>query len=290
MRALIRVRVGSHGFSTCVACIAALLVDNAAARAEDTLDPGLPPAPAVAPPPRTPAATIPGGRVPDPLFHAVINRRVTLAMRPGGEIRCYLLGEEGDTLVCGSIPGGEVLLINKGDVAAVRIDLAALDARPVRDGDGGNYERSAELEVPGKERHFGIHIGLSPALTIDYEHSYFYGFGSFNLVWPLLSVGESRLSVAMAFGAGVTFRASTRWKFDVFLAVTPNRFFQSRWDIGVGAGIGMHYTFPSGMSLGFKVPVIGYSFATRSTSDSRFGIYYLSTGLGYPFFTLGYRF
>jgi hypothetical protein len=240
------------------------------------------------PAPRAPRPA--SGALPDASFHAVRGRVVWLRTTAGAELTGQLLSDDGPTLTLAAQPSNDVVTLAKSDIAALRLAEVAppIVAPPP-------VATAVAVEPPPRERHFALGLGIAPAFELDVDAGLFYGFANVSLVLPMASDGNL---FAMAVGGGVSFHVSrtSNWRFDVFAALTPVKL-DSEWDLGIGIGIGMHYTFRSGFTLGFKAPILGYaprvdggaSQSSRSSGES-VAVYYLSGAMGLPILSLGYRF
>jgi hypothetical protein len=232
-----------------------------------------------------PNATASEPSVPDASLRAVAGQLVTLRLRGGQELAGRLLAIDPVTVTLARLPSQTVVTVAKSELTELRLlpqapVVVPTPAVPV-----------AEVaSAPARERHFGLHLGLAPALDLDVDYKLFYGFANVSLIFPAATDGNW---VSFSFGAGlnVPMTKRTAWKLELFTYVTPLRF-DGDWWVGFGAGLGVHYTFRSGIALGLKIPVIGYSFTTKSTvqSGEAIGYFYLASATGLPLFSLGYRF
>jgi hypothetical protein len=151
-------------------------------------------------------------------------------------------------------------------------------------------------------RGVGLGFGIGAmAPMIDFDFHPFYGFISGGLLPPAASNGDMG---ALMFGAGLTFQIvrNSPWQFDVFAHVSPGWQRSDTYDyasganplqavVAMGFGVGFHYNFASGFALGFKFPLMGFSFGGSGGSGSdALGRYYALAYMGAPVFSLGYRF
>jgi hypothetical protein len=155
--------------------------------------------------------------------------------------------------------------------------------------------------APGARRILGIGVSPLGTVNIDADYRRLHGFVSTSLTMPLLTASGDHLWTASAIGAGISLpvRKGSRWRLDVFGGAMPLRVTSYYTYLGFGVGGGFHYTAPSGFTLGFTFPVVG--FATRLGSsptgydppfryNDSLGYYYLAATAGLPIFTMGYRF
>jgi hypothetical protein len=220
-----------------------------------------------------------GAPIPDAVFRALGERQVLLRMRDGGMLCGNLLGFDASTVTLAMVPSLSVAAVPRGEIVEVRL------APPLTMAPG-------PPPPPERERHFALALGLPPAVAIDVDYKLFYGFFNISLVFPAATGGRW---VSLGTGLGVNFRLSqrSRWKMEVFGAITPLRFSENEpWVVGIGLGLGFHYTTLSGFTVGFKVPVIGYGVQVGrgNRGGENAGYYYLSSATGLPLASLGYRF
>jgi hypothetical protein len=237
-----------------------------------------------------PAAADPGA-VPDAVYRAVKDRIVAIRTRAGIEVVGRLLAEEAQTVTLAAVPTGEVVVLAKVDVAGVRL------VEPVAPPPAPAAVAAAPAPEPPLNRHFGLLLGLAPALNIDLDYGLFYGFANASLVLPIASGGDL---AGFSVGVGTNFNVSAHHpglKLEVFAYTSPARLGSDEWVYGFGVGIGLHYTFRSGFSIGFKAPILGYSvnsrrssYSSSSSSGEAVAEFYLSSAMGLPIFSLGYRF
>ncbi|MBL8952172.1 MAG: hypothetical protein JNK82_15425 [Myxococcaceae bacterium] len=148
----------------------------------------------------------------------------------------------------------------------------------------------------------GIHVGLNLGLfSVDAQAGHFYGFIAGNAGIPLVSNGNLGSVVA---GVGYTFaltQGESRWMMDV-LGIVPvgwmQNFSTNGRDIygGAGVGVGFRYLHRSGFTLGFKVPVFGFTLGTPvanaggSAGATSVGLFYLANAISLPVVSFGFRF
>jgi hypothetical protein len=239
---------------------------------------------ALLPPP--PAAAAP--KVADASFQAMLYRWVELRLDDGREIKGQLVLVDADTVGVAPV-GAEALLFEKAKVVSLLAGEAPLPARVV-----AARPEPLESGAEPRERHFGAQFGVLPGLLLDVDYGYVYGFASMSILFPAL---ESGRWIPLAFGAGVNLPRDSAWKMEVFALYAPSCVEPSGkwWYHGYGLGLGVHYTSSIGLTLSFKVPVLGSAFRTGRwegafTVSDRVRRFYISGFSGMPFFTIGYRF
>lgn len=144
-----------------------------------------------------------------------------------------------------------------------------------------------------------MHLGLSPGIAADFEFGMFYMFLSAS---PLATLASSGNVFGFCAGAGLSITLPSRWHFDVFADVAPlwwkggpSSFGQEASYVGLGVGIGFHYTSPRGWAIGFKAPLLGAA-PTLGGTGSGYDVtaatemFYLANVVSLPMVSLGYRF
>lgn len=263
-----------------------------------------------------PAATAPASApVPDAVFRAVVGRQVELRMVDGQTLTGQLLNLEADNAVV-ALPDGRVTAVPRAQVLDVRLSAAAApatapapapaDVPKAEEKKDENKEAARVPDVEPVDRHFGLQFGLGPGVLVaDLAYGAFYGFLSGSLALPMYSAGTSNNLGGVTLAPGLSFKMATdrNWRFDLFVSASLGYYghndyswdgSENRWtsvDGSVGVGIGFHYTAQSGLTAGFKVPVLGFAFGRDVNSLKTSGLYhYLNTLVSYPVATIGYRF
>ena len=221
--------------------------------------------------------------VPDATLMALRGHILSITQRSGACFVGQIIGFDAASVTLALVPSRSIVTIPRSDIAG----LALAEAPPTT-------TAAPDLTAPPlpppfvHNRHFGLQLGLAPAVTLDVEAGHFYGFLSADLVLPM---ADTQL-LGFSGGAGVTFALSPRshWNMDIFAHLDIARF--SEYDIGGGVGIGFHYTASNGFTLGFKIPILGYSGTNESNNNSAEGVafYYLGAVMSLPVISLGYRF
>ena len=221
--------------------------------------------------------------VPDVSFGTMLERAVSIEQVGGRTHSGKLVHFDAETVTLIEDDTREVVTLARSTVTHLRAGETATNA-------------SSERDLADR-RHFGVQFGVSPSLMFDYDLALLYVFADINIVFPLTTLGNTRPWFAGSVGAGMSFKVTTtsRWKLDIFASLNPVRI-DSDMYIGFGVGVGMHYTFPSGFTFGFKVPALGYALRENTFGDSfnkasdGVGYFYLTGAMGLPLLSFGYRF
>jgi hypothetical protein len=228
--------------------------------------------------------------VPDATLRAVKDQTVTVCLRNGAALRARIVAFEASTLTVALSLSGSVVTIDRTEVTDVRLPLAIPPPPPPA--------VSVAAPAPGRQRHFGLQFSGAPGIMLDVDYKLFYGFANFPFVYPATTGGGL---LPMSFGLGVNFPVArgSRWKMEVYGFVAPLRIEldggeddggpSNPWSVAIGVGIGVHYTFPSGFSLGLKSPVLGWATNAGSIGNAM-AAFYLSSAMGLPLLSMGYRF
>jgi hypothetical protein len=245
----------SNSGSLIIRALFALLVLCGAARAQIEDEP-------------QPAAVTPV--VPDVVLRAVGDRPVRLKRQDRTETRARILSVDRSTVVVALDPTQTVVAIPRAEIVEVQLLEAAAP--------------------PERARHAGIAASIAPGLALDVDYRLFYAFFNFDFVLPATFAGKF---IAFAGGGGVNFRLGqrSRWKMEAFALVAPIEF-NREWWVGLGAGIGFHWTSPSGFTVGIKLPILGYTATTDPFTKvaQRFQYFYMAAAAGLPVLAVGYRF
>jgi hypothetical protein len=248
------------------------------------------PTDSLSPPPPPDVSAGPGAdRLPDVAWAAAKDRVVTLETS-SGTVSGHLLAFD-DLDVVLTLPNGVVTTVARADIKLLRMGAVAAVAVP---------DLEVEPERTGEPRHFGLHLGLSPGIAADFEYGAFYMFLSAS---PLATLASAADMYGFCTGAGFSIVLPSHWHFDVFADAAPLwwsnggpvSFGSQGMYMGVGVGIGFHYTSPSGWAIAFKAPLIGaapilsgtafsYDIATATLMS------YLANVVSMPIVSLGYRF
>lgn len=249
-------------------------------------------------PPSTPqVATAPAARGPTDLeLRALGERFVLLRTVDSKEIQGRILLVEGDTIVVRTAPSQQIASVSRASVAAVfLLDLP----RPVALDAGG--PQVPTVERPTRKRFVGLNFSAAPGFALDVESGLFHGFANVGIILPLAS--EATI-VPFALGLGVGLPVAPRLpnlRLDIFgyLALmadgryAPGASYRGNY-IGLGAGLGMHYTWNNGLTLGFTLPGLGYSVVSPSPAKpvsvaTATAYFYYASSVALPLGYVGYR-
>jgi len=217
--------------------------------------------------------------VPDASLRAVIDRVVQLDVQ-GRVIEGRVLGFEDSTVTIANVVTGEVTSVPRAQL--VRVTLVEPSERERR-------------------RVWGLQSSLLGTVVVDVERGRLRGFASTNLLLPLITLSGESTWFAGAVGAGVSWpmSATSHWKLDLFGEVLPFHTTSFYTYLGVGVGGGFHYTAPSGFTLGFTFPIVGfasrlghspYGYEASFRYNDSLAYYYVGALAGMPLLTFGYRF
>jgi hypothetical protein len=205
---------------------------------------------------------------------------LSVTQRSGACLVGQLLGFDAASVTLALVPSRSIVTIPRGEIAGLQLaEAPATTAAP---------DSSPPPPPFVHNRHFGLQLGLAPAVTLDVEAGHFYGFLSADVVLPMADTSL----LGFSGGAGATFALSPRshWNIDVFAHLDVARL--GDFAVGGGVGLGFHYTASNGFTLGFKIPILGYSSTAGSDGNSANSVayYYLGAVMSLPVVSLGYRF
>ena len=139
-----------------------------------------------------------------------------------------------------------------------------------------------------------MQLGILPGVDLDVQYDLFYGFAAVSVLLPAVSKGSW---VPLAFGAGVNLPRDSQWKLEIYALYAPSCVEPSGkwWYHAYGLGLGVHYTRPNGLTLGFKIPLVGLAERSGSWSGSystsdKARQFYIDAAVSLPLFSIGYRF
>ena len=225
--------------------------------------------------------------VPDSAWEVVKDRPVVVTLTTGGEVRGRPIAVDEDFVTLIEDGSGRVIPIARMQVATLHIPAAPAPAPPV-------------------ERHVGLQLYTGPGnIMVDFDIRHFYGFVGGSVGYPIIFSGTSNQYGGGVVAAGAQWRLSptSNWKFDLTATLLPT--WWSGFSVGIGVSAGFHWTSPSGLTVGFKIPVFGlapgYSGVTGdftasdkykpiSNGSSLIANYYLEASMALPMASLGYRF
>jgi hypothetical protein len=232
-------------------------------------------------------------------------------MRTGSTVPAFVLASDGDTLMVAVVPKGQIVAVPKRDVFDVRVVLTP----PVQHFYlPDTHEAPAETRpepppapLPPSTRYFGMHLGIPPAVMVDIDYGHFLGFANVSILMPFLTEGTEESGApfggfgtshlwAFTVGAGATFpfAPSSRWRFDLFAIAegsnwSSNTSFAETYG-AFGLGMGFHVTLDQGFSFGVKGPLVGGATGTSGGSASALTTFFVSSLVGLPLVSFGYRF
>jgi hypothetical protein len=226
--------------------------------------------------------------VPDASLRAVSGHVVRLELDGSPAVEGRVLAFEAATVTLTATGSNEVVTVPRDKLQRmIAIEVTAPAATTV--------------EAAEKMRVFGLQFSLLGTVAVDADYKLLHGFASTSLLLPIVTASGNNTYVAAAVGGGVSIPMgkTSRWKLDVFGEVLPLHTTSYYTYLAFGVGAGFHYTASSGFTIGFTVPVIGFSTRLGSSPtgyDASFryndsvGYYYLAAVAGMPLITMGYRF
>ena len=256
----------------------------------------------VAPPPlASPEADAAQTLLPDALFRSLGDRVVALRLTTGGEIIGRLLGVEPTLLVVSTSPSNQVITLPRAAVAEVRLLGAAPPPPPIY----VNRDGEPVLQPAPRQRHVGLNLSAAPGFLLDLDYGRFRAFANLGIVLPLATNG-ALVPFSLGLGGGIPVSArNPGLKLDLFAffsvigdASNHSSYTYNDTLVSFGAGLGLHNTWRNVLTLGFTIPVLGYSVFTAqsntgsSSSKTSTGIayFYLAGVESLPIGFIGYRF
>lgn len=151
-----------------------------------------------------------------------------------------------------------------------------------------------------------LNLSVAPGMDLDLDVGLFHGFANTGIVLALATNGAI-VPFSLGLGVGIPWsRSLPALKVDVFAHLSAvwdvfgndNDFGPGRGNsVSFGAGFGIHYTWSNGFTLGFTIPLVGYSLVLGDTGSSgqpdtttAIGYYFLTSSESLPLGYLGYRF
>jgi hypothetical protein len=253
------------------------------------------------PPAPPPSGEAPPAALPDDAFRSMGARPVVLKLTDGRELAVRILAVKPELLVISLSSNGQIRTLLRQSVASVRL-LASTPALALLP----DCSLSRPPAPPPRQRHFAVNLSLAPGFNLDADAGLFHGFA--NVGFVLLAATKLAI-VPFSLGLGVDLPLAHNLpalRLDIFAHMNII------WDIypensdfgppmmgswmGFGAGLGLHYTWNNGLTLGFTVPLLGYAFqfgqaAEPFNYDLGSGVlnYFLTSLEALPLFYLGYR-
>jgi hypothetical protein len=225
--------------------------------------------------------------LPSQVFEAVVGR--TVVVQSGDELQlAQVLSVTPTMLVVARRPTGEVVTVPRTSVTSLRLRAPT--------------DPATALE-PETGRRLGVLLALSPGLVVDAQSGAFYGFGSVSLLLPFLTqtdfTGTTTTHLwAFVVGTGVSLEpfGTSRVRIDAFALVGAMNWAPGgaarlgQPSMSLGVGLGVHYTWPSGLTLAVKLPVLGFDVLDVSSPSTSLGVFFANMAVGLPVLSVGYRF
>ena len=267
-----------------------LVVMPAAARAQSA------PLPAV-------VGEAPPTGLPESLFLAVRDRPVVLQLSDGTEVIARILSTAPGQVLIRILTSHIDAVLDRARITSVRLfqgsRLPGLPPAQQMRVEPRQPEVSAR-----KRRHVAFDHSIVQGFQLDVDAGLFHGFANLGIALALVSEGRV-VPASLGLGVGLPVSRDRALKLDLFAHVniigdvetSPPAYSSEklRNRIGVGVGVGLHYTWYNGVNLGFTLPIFGYAFEFRSSSTSGvnnaagIAYYFLTSAEALPFFYVGYR-
>lgn len=273
--------------STIGAGLAVALVTSSLGAAAADEDGGAPPRASL---PAGPVA----GAIPDASFFAMLDREVEVETSDGARYAGRLVRVDVHTITVVADKTRDVVTLHRAVITRLRAAEAPPPAAPAPAAPPPSAPANASavpLE-PEVERNVGLSFNVAPGVSADVETGRFYGFASWDIL-ALIVGADKNVVLSGALGAGLTLQAfpGSRWRFDLFGMVSPLVIPKEGSYVGIGAGIGLHYTFSSGFTVGAKIPAFGLAWSNKDYKlGESFALFYGTGMAGLPVLSVGYRF
>ncbi len=209
----------------------------------------------------------------------------TIYMRNGAQLRARIVSVTASVVVV-------ELCLAKSIVDLDRVDIVRIERYPLRP-----PPTATVAPLAAADRHFGL-LGSLPTggVMLDLDYRLFYMFGNVALVLPAASSGRL-VSAGIGAGVALPLRKRSAWKLELFGFFAPYRAeldnledypSEKAWHFGLGVGVGIHYTSATGLTLAFKIPIVGFAtgFGSAAQGVSNFDGAAL---LGLPIASIGFR-
>lgn len=234
-------------------------------------------------PPPAPSITLRPSAV-DPRLETLRRETISVRLLDGRELRGELLAYDAAYLLLRQ-PGQEPCAIARTDIAWID----PVNRRPAPIAPTARTIDPFATEDAESRRHFALHATLiAPGLGMDLSLGRFYGFANVALYVPLPMDSNARnWGGSLGLGASWRMGSRTNWHFDVFghLSLYVSDDFPL---VAVGAGLGFHYTAPSGFTVAIKLPINGL--VPQGGPFYGTAYYYLVAPGTMPLLSIGYRF
>ena len=228
--------------------------------------------------------------LPDVVWRAVVGRLGALQMTDGSELKARIVSFTSELLIVSVDPSAPVVTVPRASVTGVRLLL--VPPLPARD---------PAAEPPRRQRHVGLNLSIAPGFDLDLDAGWFHGFANLGITLPMGTNGGI-IPVALGLGAGIPLSRDRALRLDLFAhlnvigKVLPSTYLGFGNRVAFGAGLGLHYTWRHGLTMGFTLPIMGYaidvtpSSAPDSASNPQgVGSYFLSSFEALPLGFIGYR-
>lgn len=165
---------------------------------------------------------------------------------------------------------------------------------------------STTAVAPPSQTYFGVHVGLNLGLvSVDAMINRFYVFAAGNFGVPLVTNGGVGAVIAgIGYNIAISQPGDSMWFMD-FIGMVPVGWLQTGCFVspcpnqpygGFGVGVGFRLLHRSGFTLGFKIPVFGFTVGPAASAGSGFqgassvGLFYLAALIALPLVSFGFRF
>jgi hypothetical protein len=240
--------------------------------------------------------------LPDAIFRAVLNRSVVLQLTDGQELAVRILDVRPEELIISLSSSGQVRTLPRAYVTTARLPSATPVIALAPD-----CPEPRLPAAPLRKRYLAVNLSLVPGFDLDLDAGLFHGFSNLGIL--MLAATNSEI-VPLSFGVGISIpvaRNLPALMLDVFAHLNiisdvngdypqDTGLGMGNW-VGFGAGLGLHYTWINGLTMGFTVPILGYSVQFGQipwpvSINIGTGVinYFLTSAEALPLFYIGYRF
>ena len=182
-------------------------------------------------------------------------------------------------------------------VATVMVSTSVAEAKPA-----SPESEDPTVEIPARPaRQVGLFTSAPLLATgLDLDVGGFYGYASMAVAAPF--VFRNRMwAVGVGAGWSTPLAPDSHWSFDLFAMATPGLFPNSCADcsnttqyfLSAGVGAGVHATFDNGLTIAFRLPLLGYSYWSGPQADNApsdmVAFFYMLSAMEHPLIAIGYR-